>query len=404
MSFQLPNREDLLSESVRYETYQTIMGRAWTADFESARELAQDGFYYTGELGRVACIFCNLVHHMSYIRDLHWIEHRLTRPMCPFIRGDDVGNIPISQFSNESDIIDRVRNNEAGTEETTPEEEVGQDVHDDYPYHYQLIQEQGQVQQNSQTSHEADIIDTVRNNGAGTEEITPEEAGEVVPDDYQYHYRLMQEQRQAEQNAQITPTQNRRWHSTHRPSRRQRRISPARLVNLPVHTGRRKFVHPQNTAMRSESARFASFKNWPISEIISPKELAEAGFYYTGVYDHARCFHCNGTLSGWELNDNVWGNHAYYFPRCHFLYLKRGQVFVDNVKSPNQQTTPLTELPVPSSDLSRYTCKICMCNEIGTVFAPCDHAIACVDCSIQLSKCPLCNNDISNVCRLKMIN
>jgi len=40
------------------------------------------------------------------------------------------------------------------------------------------------------------------------------------------------------------------------------------------------------------------------------------------------------------------------------------------------------------------TCRVCMDNEINTVFLPCGHLSCCEMCSKSLSDCPICRNVI----------
>jgi len=82
---------DLRSESARLATF-----TGWPVGFMSAADLAAAGFFYLGRGDSCRCAFCG-----SYVGD--WVEgdqplveHRNLFPMCPFIRGLEVGNIPIS--------------------------------------------------------------------------------------------------------------------------------------------------------------------------------------------------------------------------------------------------------------------------------------------------------------------
>ena len=51
--------------------------------------------------------------------------------------------------------------------------------------------------------------------------------------------------------------------------------------------------YPQYASMEK---RLQSFKKWPKHTNQNPKDLAEAGFAYTGVEDAVRCFHCGNSL------------------------------------------------------------------------------------------------------------
>ncbi|KAL6442673.1 hypothetical protein ACFW04_002645 [Cataglyphis niger] len=74
--------------------------------------------------------------------------------------------------------------------------------------------------------------------------------------------------------------------------------------------------------------RLQTFQNWPKNLKQTPETLAAAGFYYQGYDDQVRCFHCDGGLHGWQPTDDVWIEHAYWFPNCGFVILMRGHKFI----------------------------------------------------------------------------
>ncbi|CAM4602863.1 E3 ubiquitin-protein ligase XIAP [Lepidochelys kempii] len=78
-------------------------------------------------------------------------------------------------------------------------------------------------------------------------------------------------------------------------------------------------MYPRNPAMCSEEARLKSFHNWPAYAPLTPKELASAGLYYSGVDDQVECFCCGGKLKNWEPFDRAWSEHKRHFPRCFFV-------------------------------------------------------------------------------------
>ncbi|XP_055881264.1 E3 ubiquitin-protein ligase XIAP-like isoform X3 [Biomphalaria glabrata] len=82
--------------------------------------------------------------------------------------------------------------------------------------------------------------------------------------------------------------------------------------------------------------RIETFLSWPRDHHLRPKELAEAGFYYAGYGDCARCFYCGGGLRNWEDEDDVWVEHARWFPKCAYIRQQMGQVFVDIVQELNK--------------------------------------------------------------------
>ncbi|XP_045887027.1 E3 ubiquitin-protein ligase XIAP isoform X2 [Micropterus dolomieu] len=78
-------------------------------------------------------------------------------------------------------------------------------------------------------------------------------------------------------------------------------------------------TYPMAPHMRNEEARLQTFSSWPSTAPVRPRDLAQAGLYYTGESDRVQCFCCNGMLGGWEAGDTAWGEHAKHFPYCFFI-------------------------------------------------------------------------------------
>ncbi|XP_065221319.1 E3 ubiquitin-protein ligase XIAP-like [Planococcus citri] len=78
--------------------------------------------------------------------------------------------------------------------------------------------------------------------------------------------------------------------------------------------------------------RLKSFEKWSISEIQTPLELVEAGFFYSGREDAVVCFSCGGGLSNWHQCVDPYFEHAKYYPKCSFILKKKGKDFVEKVK------------------------------------------------------------------------
>uniref|UniRef100_A0A3Q3BSV3 Baculoviral IAP repeat containing 2 n=1 Tax=Kryptolebias marmoratus TaxID=37003 RepID=A0A3Q3BSV3_KRYMA len=73
-----------------------------------------------------------------------------------------------------------------------------------------------------------------------------------------------------------------------------------------------------NPSMRREQDRLDSFHSWTLS-VITPAELAKAGFYYLGQGDRVGCFSCGGQLSNWEPGDRAVSEHQRHYPNCRFV-------------------------------------------------------------------------------------
>ncbi|MDP0563024.1 MAG: RING-HC finger protein [Candidatus Endonucleobacter sp. (ex Gigantidas childressi)] len=88
--------------------------------------------------------------------------------------------------------------------------------------------------------------------------------------------------------------------------------------------------YPQYTTYQ---ARIESYVNWPWQEALqTPQDLAEAGYFYTGVGDVVRCFFCDIGLAEWGSHDLPWQEHARHASDCWFLKTTKGQQYVDEVQ------------------------------------------------------------------------
>lgn len=159
--------------------------------------------------------------------------------------------------------------------------------------------------------------------------------------------------------------------------------------------------------------RLLTFSEWPTSMKQKPRDLADAGFFYTGKGDQTICFHCGGGLKNWEENDDPWEQHALWFSKCNYLLLKKSPEFVKTVFSKKTEQTkdevaeakkelpksvdvPVKQDETKESDSSNSStlCKICFTKEVGVVFLPCGHVVACVDCAPALSNCAVCRKPL----------
>ncbi|KAM5145353.1 E3 ubiquitin-protein ligase XIAP isoform 2-T2 [Mantella aurantiaca] len=77
--------------------------------------------------------------------------------------------------------------------------------------------------------------------------------------------------------------------------------------------------YPKYFNMCSEEERLKTFRNWPSYVRVTPKDLANAGLFYTGNNDQVKCFCCGGKLMNWEPGDIVWNEHRRHFPDCFFV-------------------------------------------------------------------------------------
>uniref|UniRef100_A0A182YTP4 Uncharacterized protein n=1 Tax=Biomphalaria glabrata TaxID=6526 RepID=A0A182YTP4_BIOGL len=94
---------------------------------------------------------------------------------------------------------------------------------------------------------------------------------------------------------------------------------------------------PKSPEYAHKIKRLQTFASWPRYHHLTPDELVEAGFFSAGSGDCTRCFFCGGGLRNWEEEDDVWVEHARWFPRCYYLRHKMGQEFIDIVQDLHSQ-------------------------------------------------------------------
>ncbi|XP_025203222.1 baculoviral IAP repeat-containing protein 7-B-like [Melanaphis sacchari] len=73
-----------------------------------------------------------------------------------------------------------------------------------------------------------------------------------------------------------------------------------------------------NYILSTVKGRMKTFYNWPV-DFLKPREMAEAGFHYTGFRDCVKCSSCKKDFDNWERNDIPFTEHMFHSPRCPFV-------------------------------------------------------------------------------------
>ncbi|XP_059153661.1 putative inhibitor of apoptosis [Physella acuta] len=113
--------------------------------------------------------------------------------------------------------------------------------------------------------------------------------------------------------------------------------------------------------------RLESFQNWPSDHHLTKDVLAEAGLYYAGYGDCARCFYCHLGLRCWEKDDDAWVEHARWMPRCAFVRQSLGQDFIDAVQKLNESHEKITLHSVKSEMGASYQLSKLGCEQNGSL-------------------------------------
>lgn len=214
-------------------------------------------------------------------------------------------------------------------------------------------------------------------------------------------------------------------------------IEEPTVMNQTVERETQTLKHPDFPEFAIETARLRSFDEWPKTMKQRPKQLSDAGFFYTQKGDRVICFSCGGGLRDWDEQDEPWEQHALWYDKCDYLRLVKGQEYVDAVKakfaksdseknngglssssqesvassegssSSSQSSTPINTIcdkDDQNQDNNKLCesrlCKICYSSEYNTAFFPCGHVIACTKCASSVTKCPLCRKPFERVMRV----
>lgn len=338
-----------ITRNMKKERDRLLTYTNWPLHYMDPKDLAKAGFYSTHYEDAVRCAFCNVEICRWEEGDDPMADHQRWANNCPFVRGMNVGNIPMDP-NDKVELPCR-----------------GQDTCGRYGI---------QVRPNSVPERSEQNIDL---NKLG-----------------------------------ITPNR-----------------SPA---------------YPNYATLES---RLRTFKEWPLSIKQKPEELAGAGFFYTGKGDQTMCFSCGGGLKDWLEADDPWEQHARWFTKCSFVLMVKGREYIQEVSnrlpamitsqqgaelrteessaaaesaatSTSKSSTSSTSAQVAASSSSSSAqatataassgsgnkkvddgrlCKICYTEELGVVFLPCGHIVACVKCAPSLSTCAVCRQPFTATVR-----
>ncbi|XP_019639430.1 PREDICTED: baculoviral IAP repeat-containing protein 7-like [Branchiostoma belcheri] len=101
---------------------------------------------------------------------------------------------------------------------------------------------------------------------------------------------------------------------------------------------------PKHPELASEETRYSTYFRWPLYSPISPRKLAQAGFFYTYIDDQVRCFWCDGGLKDWMAGDEPWTEHArWYGEECDFVLNTKGAHYVRSIKDGFPTLVPQVE-------------------------------------------------------------
>lgn len=196
---------------------------------------------------------------------------------------------------------------------------------------------------------------------------------------------------------------------------------------------------PNYPDFKTVNSRLQSFKDWPKSMGQSPEDLTDAGFFYIGKGDKVLCHSCGGGIHNWESDDDPWTQHIIWYRYCQYVQEKKnineiekalrkrfGSSVADGGQFEPQSEIEIDQSNLPNIDIAeglpirttddlarrgeimvekareklfrgntyKNACKICISNEINTVFFPCAHIVTCHECSELSKNCVICKRKI----------
>ena len=95
---------------------------------------------------------------------------------------------------------------------------------------------------------------------------------------------------------------------------------------------------PDFKRLKDETVRLSTFYDWPetAARIVEPRDLARAGFFYTGQIDRVQCAFCRGCLHSWVQGDRAADEHRRHFPNCPFIRQMNDDVTAAATSSPSR--------------------------------------------------------------------
>ncbi|XP_026530561.1 E3 ubiquitin-protein ligase XIAP isoform X3 [Notechis scutatus] len=403
---------DLAELASRQETFANFPTRCPV----SSSDLAQAGFFYTGEGDQVRCFRCLATLEGWEEGDSVVVKHKNVSPNCPFINEANF---------EEGRLLSGIPNGPPGREAATsvpPNPELSSDFEADYLVRTgQVVDISGSPYPQNPAMCNEEVRRRSFHHWPSYAPVSPEDLANAG-----LYYRGMAD----EVECFCCGGKLKNWELGDQAWSEHRRHFPRCFFVLGHDVGnvgniahppgdgqldRSSTTHwgsplppppPHNPSMADFAKRLQTFGAWNYS--VSKERLAQAGFYSLGVADGVECFCCGGGLKEWKAGEDPWEEHARWYPGCKYLGEEKGQAFVNGVHLkplPQESTAEQPEKVLTIEDLSTEEklkrleedkiCKICMDKLLSVVFIPCGH-LACQECAKVVEKCPWCCKIIAN--------
>ncbi|XP_063417741.1 baculoviral IAP repeat-containing protein 2-like [Mytilus trossulus] len=313
-----------LKESMQFEWCRLASFANYPHTNISVIRLAEAGFHYEGNVNEVVCSFCGLKYKNWRSKESPVQIHKDNAPQCSFV----VNNLNIKTRTNDrptSDIFVGACGNSTeapnlsvikeNKEETSPARDKKTN---------ETYSENNVAMDRNRFTMETNVT-------AGNDSRLAKESLENSSSPRKTNSEFPVFSRNNVNGLISIPENNTALQSSIQPPRTSVPISSL-TSNMEALSMGVCLEKPKYPKYAIRTTRLSSFANWPSNLSQSPDELVTAGFFYTGIEDHCRCFFCGGGLRRWEVGDLPWTEHARWYPKCQFVAQCMGEKFIEDVQ------------------------------------------------------------------------
>ena len=301
--------------------------------------LANEGFEYISNnsgMGHVECVFCHAKMSLDDLDSLNdsnelKAKHKDLCPDCircrvtakagelfqPLI-GQQQPNLAKRNNTNEQSTVGCANNGLSSAPNSAPNPASGSTASNNSHIHQSLNHDSEYNKSNIVTNEAPSMMPPCNNttpSNRTTEEAAPSHQPPTNPSP------------QNHETYTPTPQQNASVATSSQQSLPSNNTGAINCKDLGIIT-----IELKNPEYALENVREKSFEKWPNDHHFKPHDLALAGWFYKGYSDCTKCFCCGGAIRSWEEDDDIWVEHAMWFPKCVFLRQKMGQPFIDTVQ------------------------------------------------------------------------
>ncbi|XP_049297774.1 death-associated inhibitor of apoptosis 1 [Anopheles funestus] len=263
----------------------------WPVSFISPNVLARYGFYYVGTDDTVKCYFCRVEIGLWEPQDDVIQEHLRWSPFCPLLKKRPTNNVPLN--ANYLDAVPEPSYDTCG-----------------------ISVRQHSYAENANDRARMDLDRMSGDSWSGASDISNSSSGSST-------------------NGGVGDIEPMSGVSGNGATglvgglQQDRASMTAAEWNNGVLMGEHSLMRrPEYPNYAIEADRLKTYEDWPTSLKQKPKQLSDAGFFYTGKSDRVKCFSCGGGLKDWEQDDEPWEQHAIWYSNCHYLQLMKGREFI----------------------------------------------------------------------------